>query len=217
MAYDQKTVERVLRVLSKRRKVVEKKMIGGLCFMVDGRMCCGVTATGLLVRVGAEARKRTLAEPHVRPMKFAGRSLAGFVLVAPEGYRTDAALAKWVQRGLEFASTVPQKKPATKIKGDPAAALAAKLEGLPGVVVTRKLNSTNFTVAKKVFAFTLRGDLVMKLPQDTIKRLVKSKSAAPLVMGKRVMKEWVLVPAGKTPWLPLAKEARDFVKQGKKR
>src|SRR5882762_3474315 len=67
MAYDEKTAERVREVLSDRRGVVEKKLIGGLCFMVNGSMCCSVSGRGgLLVRVGAEAHAQMLAEPHVQ-------------------------------------------------------------------------------------------------------------------------------------------------------
>ncbi len=82
MGYDKETVERVRRLLSVRRDVVETKMIGGLCFMVNGSMCCGISSTALMVRVGPDAYERALAEPHTRPMTLAGRSLAGYVTVA---------------------------------------------------------------------------------------------------------------------------------------
>ncbi len=104
MAYDLKTAERVRRLLSSRKDVEEKRMVGGLSFSVNGKMCCGVSGDALMVRVGAEARDRTLAESHVRPMVFGGRPLAGFVLVDPAGFRTDASLRKWIQRGLDFLS-----------------------------------------------------------------------------------------------------------------
>lgn len=105
MAYDERTTKRVRRILSGRRDVVEKKIVGGLSFIVKGSMCCGVTRTALMVRVGPEAHGRTLAEPHARPMEFAGRPLAGFVCIDPEGYRTDTALAAWVRRAATRAST----------------------------------------------------------------------------------------------------------------
>jgi len=114
MGYDLKIAERVRRSLSSQRDVVEKRMVGGLSFVVGGSMCCGVTGSALMVRVGAEARERALARPHVRPMEFAGRPLAGFVLVDPDGFRTDAALAAWVQQGLDFAATLPVKRPAAR-------------------------------------------------------------------------------------------------------
>lgn len=79
-------------------------MVAGLSFSVDGKMCCGVSGNALMVRVGAEARERMLTEPHVRPMVFGKRPLAGFVLVDPAGFRTDASLRNWVQRGVDFVS-----------------------------------------------------------------------------------------------------------------
>jgi hypothetical protein len=89
VAYDENTAERVRRVLSGRRDVVEKKMMGGICFMVGGSMCCGVTGSALMVRVGRGAYQRMFTQPHVRPMEFAGRRPTGFVLVDAGGYRTD--------------------------------------------------------------------------------------------------------------------------------
>jgi len=117
MAYDEATACRVRRALSNRSDIVEKKMMGGLSFMVGGRMCCRVSGAGFMVRVGPDALERMLAERHVRPTEFAGRRLAGFVRVEPEGYRTDKALASWVQRGIDFVSTLPAKKPAAAKSG----------------------------------------------------------------------------------------------------
>lgn len=102
LSYDLKTAERVRWVLSSRSDVVEKRMVGGLSFMVGGSMCCGVTGDALMIRVGADGRERALAKPHVRPMELGGRALAGFVCVDPAGFRTDATLRAWVQRGIDF-------------------------------------------------------------------------------------------------------------------
>lgn len=109
MSYDPEAAERVRRVLSGRDDVVEKKMVGGLSFLVNGNMCCGITGTALMVRVGAERREQALREPHVQPMAFAGRALSGFICIEPEGYAADNALASWVQRGLDFVSGLPAK------------------------------------------------------------------------------------------------------------
>jgi TfoX/Sxy family transcriptional regulator of competence genes len=118
MAYDESTAERVRKLLSARRDVVEKKLMGGLTFMVKDTMCCSVSGKGgILVRVGASAHERMLGEPHVRPVEMAGRTVAGFVRVDPDGYRTDAALKKWIQRGLDFVVTLPARpapKPSTR-------------------------------------------------------------------------------------------------------
>jgi TfoX/Sxy family transcriptional regulator of competence genes len=117
MSYDAQIVERVRRMLSQHPNVVEKRMIGGLSFLLNGNMCCGVTGSALMVRVGRAGLEQALAEPHVRPMEFAGRRLAGFVCVDSEGFRTETALAEWVQRGLDFAATLPMKEPDTKRPG----------------------------------------------------------------------------------------------------
>jgi TfoX/Sxy family transcriptional regulator of competence genes len=115
MAYDEKTAERVRNLLSARTDVVERKMMGGLCFMVKGRMCCSVSGRGgLLVRVGPDAHPSMLGEPHVQPMEMRGRTMAGFLRIAPEGYRTEAGLKKWVKRGVDFVATMPSAPPARK-------------------------------------------------------------------------------------------------------
>jgi TfoX/Sxy family transcriptional regulator of competence genes len=102
---DEQTLARVRRLLAGRDGVVEKRMVGGLSFSLGGQMFCGVTSGGLMVRVGADAVPAALAEPHVSRMELGGRPLAAFVLVAPDGYADDAALAAWVERGLAFVRT----------------------------------------------------------------------------------------------------------------
>jgi TfoX/Sxy family transcriptional regulator of competence genes len=114
VTYDQRTAERVRRLLSARPDVVEKRMVGGRSFMVSGNLCCGVTGSALMVRVGRRGMGRALAEPHTRPMAFGDRVLAGYVCVEPAGYQSEAALTAWLQRGLDFVSTLPAKKAAAK-------------------------------------------------------------------------------------------------------
>lgn len=114
MAYDEATAERVRRILARRAHVSERKMMGALVFMVNGRMCCGVSGTALMIRVGPEAHERTLARPHVRPMEIGGRRTRGFVRIDPAGYRAAGALARWVQQGIDFATKVPAKPAARK-------------------------------------------------------------------------------------------------------
>lgn len=112
MSYDPEAAARVRRLLSGRDDVAEKKMVGGLSFLISGNMCCGVTGPALMVRVGSEGRCQALEEPYVRPMRFGDRDLSGFVCVEPAGFATDDALARWVQRGLDFVSRLPRKPPA---------------------------------------------------------------------------------------------------------
>lgn len=95
MAYSEALAARVRAVL-KGPTVEERKMFGGLAFLVGGRMCCGVQDTDLMVRVPKEQHAQLLTEPHVRPMDFTGRSLQGFVYVAEAGTGSAAALRRWV-------------------------------------------------------------------------------------------------------------------------
>ncbi len=105
MSYDEKLASRIRAVLSRRDDVVEKKMFGGLCFMVGGAMCCGLTKSDFMVRVGPEQYEDALTQPHARPMDFTGRPLKGMVYVAPAGVRTRTSLERWVNRGLAFIGT----------------------------------------------------------------------------------------------------------------
>jgi TfoX/Sxy family transcriptional regulator of competence genes len=85
--------------------VVEKKMFGGLTFMVAGKMACGVVHDDLMVRVGPDGDEAALAEPHTRPMDFTGRPMRGMVYVDPAGLATDADLGHWVDRAVRVATT----------------------------------------------------------------------------------------------------------------
>ncbi|MFO0675771.1 MAG: TfoX/Sxy family protein [Polyangiaceae bacterium] len=116
MAYDEKTADRIRDAIGPRMDVSEKKMFGGLAFLLDGKMFVGLSKDDLMVRVGPVLYERALGEAHVRPMDFTGRPLTGYVFVAPAGYRTAKAMAKWVERSLTFVATVPKspKKPAKK-------------------------------------------------------------------------------------------------------
>ncbi len=109
MAYDERLAERLRDAFQGRLDVVEKKMFGGIAFMVSGHMCCGVTGEDLMVRVGAEGLEDALLLPHARPMDFTGRAMKGFVYVEQSGLDSDENLQEWVNRGLEFVTTLPPK------------------------------------------------------------------------------------------------------------
>ncbi len=109
MAYDEKLAERIRAVLKRRRGVSEKKMFGGLCFLVNGNMCCGVEKNRLVLRVGPERHKEVLRRKNARPMDFTGRPLKGFVYVPRSGFDTKAKLAGWIEPALEYAKSLPKK------------------------------------------------------------------------------------------------------------
>ena len=109
MAYDERLAGRVRAVLEGRRDVSERRMFGGLAFLVRGNMCCGVVRSELMVRVGPDAYSDALSRPHTRPMDFTGRPLRGFVFVSSQGLGSARALRSWVERGVGFAGSLPAR------------------------------------------------------------------------------------------------------------
>ena len=109
MAYDENLARRVREVLKRRRGISEKKMFGGLAFMVNGHMACGVIGEDLMVRVGPDAYDAALKRAGARPMDFTGRPMRGMVYVAPQGHRRKLSLEAWVKQGLSFARSLPPK------------------------------------------------------------------------------------------------------------
>ena len=109
MAYDEGLAQRIRETLSDRSDVAERKMFGGLCFMVRGHMSCGIVKDELMVRVGKDAYEDSLTLPHAREMDFTGRAMKGMVYVAQDGLEADADLAAWVGRGTTNAESLPPK------------------------------------------------------------------------------------------------------------
>jgi TfoX/Sxy family transcriptional regulator of competence genes len=109
MAYDEGLAQRIREALGDLPGLVEKKMFGGVGFMVHGNMACGVHKDALVVRVGPEGHEDALARPHTRPFDITGRPMTGWVMVAPEGCQSDEDLMDWVQDGVDFAHTLPPK------------------------------------------------------------------------------------------------------------
>ncbi len=110
MAYNEKLAEGIRQRLSDRTDVAERRMFGGLAFMVRGHMCCGVVGDELMVRVGPDLYETALKEEHVREMDFTGKPLRGMIYVAPPGIASAKQLAKWVRHGLQFVLSLPEKK-----------------------------------------------------------------------------------------------------------
>jgi TfoX/Sxy family transcriptional regulator of competence genes len=98
-----------IRALTKRKGLSEKKMFGGIAFLLNGNMCFGTLKDDLIVRVGRERYEDALARPHARPMDFTGRPTTGFVFVDSKGWSNDATLKKWLDMGIGYASSLPKK------------------------------------------------------------------------------------------------------------
>ena len=109
MAYDEKLAERIRRQLKNKRGLTEKKMFGGICFMIRGNMACGVINNELVVRTGQEKYFQALRNSYTRPMDFTGRPLKGFVYVSSQGCMSAAGLKKWIGLGIGFAGSLPSK------------------------------------------------------------------------------------------------------------
>jgi TfoX/Sxy family transcriptional regulator of competence genes len=110
MAYSEALADRIRVVLDGRGDVVEKKMFGGIAFMIAGTMACGVLGEDLMARVGPDRFDDTLTRPHTRPMDFTGRPSRGMVYVGPAGIRSAAQLKRWVEQVVEVALASPTKK-----------------------------------------------------------------------------------------------------------
>ena len=111
MAMNEVLVERIRDVMMDTPNLIERKMFGGVCFTINGYMTCGVQGDDLVVRVGLEQYENALNMKHTRPMDFTGRPMKGYVYVATEGTTRKADLARWVNKGNAFVSTLPPKKP----------------------------------------------------------------------------------------------------------
>ena len=109
MAYDEALADRIRDMLVEVDRVEERKMFGGLGFMLGGYMTVGVVKDELMARVGADGEDDALEQPHARPMDFTGRPMTGFVFVAADGVATEEGVRPWVERALAYVSTLPPK------------------------------------------------------------------------------------------------------------
>lgn len=109
MAYDENLAIRLRGVLKRRRGIEERRMFGGLAFMLNGNMCCGVIGKDLVLRLGKQGAAKALDQPHTRQMDFTGRSLKTMVYVEPTGYDREADLRRWIGRAAKYVKSLPGK------------------------------------------------------------------------------------------------------------
>jgi hypothetical protein len=109
MAYDETLAQRVRDIFKDQRVAFEeKKMMGGLCFMVNDKMCIGVEKERLMARIGPDAYDTALTRPGCRPMDFTGRPMRGFVFIQREGFKSDQDLNNWLALALAYNSIAPK-------------------------------------------------------------------------------------------------------------
>jgi hypothetical protein len=109
MAYDESLAERLRAELGTLPGLTEKKMFGGIAFLIGGNMACGVIGDDLIVRVGAEQHAAALARPGARVFDFSGKPMTGWVMVAPAGYASAGDLTRWVKLAVAYAGALPVK------------------------------------------------------------------------------------------------------------
>ena len=110
MAFSEELAERIRQGLARKKGIEEKRMFGGIGFLLNGNMLVGVWKDSLIVRLGPEEGDEALKEAHVSVFNFTGRSMKGWVLVAPQGVEDDDQLRGWVRRGVKFVSKLPAKE-----------------------------------------------------------------------------------------------------------
>jgi hypothetical protein len=110
MAYDETLARRIRQRLARRKNVEEKRMFGGIGFLLSGNLLVGVWKESLVVRLGPDEGESALTEPHVGEFDITGRAMRGWVLVAPAGVAGDDQLADWIRRAVKFVSTLPPKE-----------------------------------------------------------------------------------------------------------
>ena len=109
MAFSETLAERIRQRVGRRKNIEEKKMFGGVGFLLGGNMLIGVWRDSLIVRLGPEQGDAALKEPHVKAFDITGRPMKGWVLVAPEGIADDEKLGGWIQRAVKFVEKLPEK------------------------------------------------------------------------------------------------------------
>jgi hypothetical protein len=109
MAYSEELAERIREVIDARPGVSERRMFGGIAWMVNGNMACGIIGEDLMVRLERDDAVAALSEEYVGPMDFTGRPMRGFIMVEATGVEGDADLGRWVDAGADFAESLPAK------------------------------------------------------------------------------------------------------------
>jgi TfoX/Sxy family transcriptional regulator of competence genes len=109
LGFDEQLAGRVRKRLATKKGLTEKRMFGGLAFLLNGNMCCGVHKHELIVRLNPEQAEAALGEPHTRIFDLSGRPMKGWILVELDGLVDEPALANWLRLGTRHAASLPKK------------------------------------------------------------------------------------------------------------
>lgn len=109
MAFDESLAARIRDALVRTKNVEERKMFGGICFLLDGNLLVGVWKDSLIARLGPDEGEAALREPHVRAFDITGKPMRNWVLVEPDGFEEDDELKGWIERARKFVKSMPKK------------------------------------------------------------------------------------------------------------
>ncbi|UCD99036.1 MAG: TfoX/Sxy family protein [Chloroflexota bacterium] len=109
MAYDEILAERIRKVMDQEQGTAEKKMFGGIGFFIHGNMACGVHKDMLVVRAGPDSYQEMIKSPHTHPFDITGKTMKGWIMVEPAGFKGEDDFQQWVSSGINFALTLPPK------------------------------------------------------------------------------------------------------------
>jgi TfoX/Sxy family transcriptional regulator of competence genes len=111
VAYDERLADRIRELLRGERDVTEKRMFGGVAFLINGNMAVSASGQGgLLLRVDPAETEKLLSKPHVNPFEMRGRAMKGWLRIDTEGLRTKRQLSGWASRGVDYARSLPPKR-----------------------------------------------------------------------------------------------------------
>ena len=110
MAYNEAMAERIRKLLARRKGLAERKMFGGIAFMLNGNMCCGVVDDRIVLRLGKDGSDAALKEPHIEIMDFTGRPIRSMVYLGPGACAREVELKQWLDRSVKFTSSLPKKE-----------------------------------------------------------------------------------------------------------
>ena len=106
MVYNEKLADRIRKIICKNKNVTEKKMFGGLSFLLNGKMFCGVLKEDLVLRISHGEYEDALKKPNVRPMDFTRRPMKGFIYVNANGCKSDKDIKKWIDLSLNYVKSI---------------------------------------------------------------------------------------------------------------
>ena len=110
MAYDQVLANRINQKLARQRGLKSKEMFGGICFLIDGNMCCGVIKDEMVIRADPNEADEVLSNSNAREFDFSGRAMKGWYYISSNGLKSEKDLAYWVGMSLKYVKSLPKKK-----------------------------------------------------------------------------------------------------------